>query len=169
MKLAAIAACTCLMLGAMSSYAQDRSTEDTQGKNAAPAPGTATNPPAGNTTQNSSALQSGHAGDTGAQVTMKQCKDLFALESKSPKLERDPVKDNACAQLLGKPMPDVNGIAVSQNKDAAMSGHQGADGTLLTKKECTDLVAAEAKNPNLQRDPAKDRRCARLLGTTPAQ
>jgi hypothetical protein len=171
MKLTAIVACTFLLLGATSAFAQDRSTEDTQGKNAAPDPatnGTGATKPSGNTTQNSNALQSGHAGEAGAQPTMKQCQDLTALEAKSPNMQRDPVKDKACAQILGKGTADGTGIAVSQNKNAATSGHDGADGTLLTKKQCQDLTAQEAKNPNLQRDPAKDRRCARLLGTTPA-
>lgn len=172
MKGVFVAACALVLLGAMSSYAQDRSTEDTQGKNAVPGPatnGTGATQTTGNTTQNGSALQSGHEGEEGAQLTVKQCQDLAKLEAKSPNLERDPVKDKACAQILGRGTADGKTIAVSQNRNAAASGHDGADGTLLTKKECQDLVAQEAKNPNLLRDPAKDRRCARLLGTAQSQ
>jgi hypothetical protein len=175
MKGVLVALCTFVLLGATPSFAQDRSTEDTQGKNAAPDPaanGTGATQPTGNTTQDKSALQSGHEGEAGAQLTLKQCQDLSALEAKNPNLERDPIKDKACAQVLGKATSgdslSVND-KIKQNRNAAQSGHEGAEGTLLTRKECQDLASQEAKNPNLERDPAKDRRCARILGTAQSQ
>jgi hypothetical protein len=175
MKQTAFAVCACLLLAAASSLAQDRSTEDTQTKNAAPSPaqgngtqGDASNP-AGNTTQNSSALQSGHAGEEGAQLSLKQCQDLTRLEAKSPNMERDPAKDKACAQILDHAQGDAHSMAVGQNRNAVLSGHQGAEGALMTRKECQDLATLEAKNPNLQRDTAKDRACTHVLGTTQAQ
>ena len=109
MKRALIAACACLLVGTTSSFAQDRSTEDTQTPNAAPSPpatgnqgdmGTGTR--LGNNTQNKNAMQSGHEGEQGAQMTRKQCQDLGAQESQNPNMQRDPAKDKACAKILSR-------------------------------------------------------------------
>jgi len=56
----------------------------------------------GNNTQNKNAMQSGHQGEQGAQMTRKQCQDLGAQESQNPNMERDPAKDKACAKILGR-------------------------------------------------------------------
>jgi hypothetical protein len=112
-----IAVCACLLLGATSLFAQDRTTQDTQTPNAAanPASNGSPNPStqinsvkgsdensAGDTTQNKNAMQSGHQGVEGSQLTRKQCQDMSAQEAKNPNLQRDPAKDKACAQVLSR-------------------------------------------------------------------
>jgi hypothetical protein len=110
MKQTTILVCACLLLGATSSFAQDRAKEDTQTPNAAASPpadgsqtsGTNSMGTNGNTTQNKNAMQSGHQGVDGAQMSRKQCQDMSAQEAKSPNMQRDPAKDKACAQVLSR-------------------------------------------------------------------
>jgi hypothetical protein len=174
MKRAILAACATLLVAASASFAQDRAAEDSQGTKAAPNPAQGTGAqgdataPTGNSLQNKSALQGGHQGEEGALMTKKECQDLRDREAKDPNVVRTPTQDRECAIVLGA--TPSKGVAVNgniqQNRNAVQAGHQGAEGTLMTKKTCQDLVAAEAKNPNLERDPSKDRACARILGTT---
>ena len=105
MKRTAFLVCACLFLGATSSFAQDRSKEDTQTPNAAANPaadGSTQGNSMGNTTQNKNAMQSGHQGVDGAQMSRKQCQDLTTQEAKNPNMQRDPAKDKACAQILSR-------------------------------------------------------------------
>jgi hypothetical protein len=114
MKRTILGVCTCLLLGATSSFAQDRSSEQTTTPNAAPgapangAPngttqdnGTQGNGMAPNaTTQNNNAPQSGgDQGADGTKMTRKQCQDLKAREAQ--KLGAGSAADDkACAKIL---------------------------------------------------------------------
>jgi hypothetical protein len=119
MKRTILGVCTCLLLGATSSFAQDRSSEQTTPNTAPGAPANGTpngatpdNGTQGNgmspnttTTQNNNAPQSGgDQGADGTKMTRKQCQDLKAREAQ--KLGGSAAGDKACAKILNS---DGNG------------------------------------------------------------
>lgn len=105
MKLTVVGVCTCLLLGASSSFAQTPKAPPSPPANgtsngATPDNGTqgAGMGPGGNAAPSPDAQQSGDQGGEGSKPTAKECQDLKARETQ--RLGGDPVQDKACAKIL---------------------------------------------------------------------
>jgi hypothetical protein len=93
MKLTSALFCTCLMLMAGSSFGQDRAKEDSQ---------TEPNPPMNPSSDQQGGMKANdmtHNGMTGSKMTIKQCRDMAAMEKKNPDMNKDPMKHQACAAM----------------------------------------------------------------------